>query len=654
VRRAIVIALLAASSALALLMLPASAAAGTYTWKMPGDFTSTPPGSNPDHDSYGAKPWSYVEGPATVSVLNGPDPSTGPFSMLPTFSSTIAGGLRGWTDTLNTNAFVALNPTASKIGVVPPGQLALNPAAARVAGVGWTSPLPHPATVSVTGTVTADSSCSGAAAVWSLSQNDTAVQSGTGSGAISQSVPVNPGGTIYFAVSYSQAQLLYDPACATVGLTLQITANQNTAPTPTLDSPANGALISGGQPTFSGSAGTTFAASNKITVFVFRGTTPGGTPVQTLTTTRGPNGGYSVGMSSPLGDGQYTAVAEQDDVASPPDPGFSRPTTFTIHNAPPSIQLNSPGSKPLTDPTPTLSGQGGNSPGDSTNIILAVYSGTSTNGTAVRTIQGTRNADGSFSIQVTPALPDGEYTAVAVQGSPRGIATSPPQTFRIKVHGPALTMTKPAPGASIPSQAPVFTGTAGNALGDSTLITVVVYNGHKASGTPVGTMPITRTGATWSAVWTHPLKLGTYTAVAKQSDDAGHTTVTPAVTFQIVPGPNAIGTLVTMSRHGQPTARVSITCIAPPGETCSGSVLVITKGRYRAMPGGPIGQLQVLFAYVSVPSGQTTVVTRPVNAAVARLLRRSAPVKVEVSASLTTPVSSPTGYGGVRTLRLAS
>jgi hypothetical protein len=83
-------------------------------------------------------------------------------------------------------------------------------------------------------------------------------------------------------------------------------------------------------------------------------------------------------------------------------------------------------------------------------------------------------------------------------------------------------------------------------------------------------------------------------------------------------------------------------------------VLVITSGRYRAMAGGPVGQLQVLFAYVSVPAGQTVVVSRPVNGAVARLLRHKAPVKVEISASLSTPVSSPTGYGGVRTLRLAS
>ncbi len=37
--------------------------AGTFTWSQPSDFIATSPGANPDHDTYGAKPWSYVEGP---------------------------------------------------------------------------------------------------------------------------------------------------------------------------------------------------------------------------------------------------------------------------------------------------------------------------------------------------------------------------------------------------------------------------------------------------------------------------------------------------------------------------------------------------------------------------------------------------------------
>ena len=56
VRRPRMIALLAGTVALAALWLPPAALAGTYTWSMPGDFTVT--GANPDHDHYGATPWT--------------------------------------------------------------------------------------------------------------------------------------------------------------------------------------------------------------------------------------------------------------------------------------------------------------------------------------------------------------------------------------------------------------------------------------------------------------------------------------------------------------------------------------------------------------------------------------------------------------------
>ena len=51
------------------LCLPAVAAAGTFTWNMPADFTATGTGSNPDHDRYGAQPWTYAEGKFTFGDL---------------------------------------------------------------------------------------------------------------------------------------------------------------------------------------------------------------------------------------------------------------------------------------------------------------------------------------------------------------------------------------------------------------------------------------------------------------------------------------------------------------------------------------------------------------------------------------------------------
>ena len=112
--------------------LPAVASAGTFTWSQPSAFTSTPPGANPDHDSYGATPWSYVEGPAASLFPLPPSLTPSTVSKLSTFSTGVAVGLAGWTDSSDHNAFVARNKTSA---TVPAGGFAMNPAAGHVVAV---------------------------------------------------------------------------------------------------------------------------------------------------------------------------------------------------------------------------------------------------------------------------------------------------------------------------------------------------------------------------------------------------------------------------------------------------------------------------------------------------------------------------------------
>ncbi len=424
-------------------------------------------------------------------------------------------------------------------------------------------------------------------------------------------------------------------------------------PAVTLTSPANGSLISGGQPTFAGCASTGIDASPQVTVRVYAGASASGTPVHTLTTTPGADGGYSAGVSSPLADGQYTAQAEQDGILGL-DNAFSNTSTFEVHNAAPTITLDSPGTKPLLTATPTLTGTAGHAIGDSSTVNVTVYPGAGTTQTPTRVVSGSRDSSGQFSIKIRDPLPDGQYTAVAAQVGAAAVSTSPARTFRIKVHPPALTLTQPASGANVKDQAPVFAGAAGAALGDSTHVSVVLYAGNAARGKPLGTLPVTRTGASWSGTWLKALKLGAYTAKAMQSDDAGHTAVTPPHTFRIVRGPTAIGRTVTLSRKGQPTTKVSIACLAPSGQTCTGNVLVLTSGSYGPVRNGPSGQLRVVFVHVSIPGGRTLLVAHGVSGEVARVLRRSAPLKVMVEASLTAAGGSTTRYSAVRTLRLRS
>jgi hypothetical protein len=97
---------------------------------------------------------------------------------------------------------------------------------------------------------------------------------------------------------------------------------------------------------------------------------------------------------------------------------------------------------------------------------------------------------------------------------------------------PSLTLTAPADGSYKTSTTVTVSGAAGNASGDGTTISVAVYSGSSASGTPVITRAVTRSGATWSTSLTG-LGQATYTVQATQSDSSGNTTTTPEATFTV-------------------------------------------------------------------------------------------------------------------------
>jgi hypothetical protein len=249
------------------------------------------------------------------------------------------------------------------------------------------------------------------------------------------------------------------------------------------------------------------------------------------------------------------------------------------------------------------------------------------------------NSDGSFSVPVSSPLADGRYTAVAKQSSFGTVGFSGPVTFRIKAHGPDSTLTYPANTGWFAGKRIKFSGQAGTALGDTSEVDVQLWPGKRAQGRVIGTLHIPVRGSTWSGSWPVRLPYGKYTAVATQTDDAGHTTRTGPHTFSLLKTPpTTVGFPVSLSRSRMATVPVS--CIAPASATCTGTVLVLTKRSFRTSAGGPAGPLRLLFAYVSIPGNQTRFVTRPVSGAVATVLRRLRSVTVRVNASLTTRTAS--------------
>ena len=87
---------------------------------------------------------------------------------------------------------------------------------------------------------------------------------------------------------------------------------------------------------------------------------------------------------------------------------------------------------------------------------------------------------------------------------------------------PVPTIT--GPGSPTNDTRPTFTGRAGTLPGDAAQVSVRVYTGSTATGSPVQTLSTTAAAnKVWSVNASAPLADGTYTAVVSQGDSAGNT-----------------------------------------------------------------------------------------------------------------------------------
>jgi large repetitive protein len=138
-------------------------------------------------------------------------------------------------------------------------------------------------------------------------------------------------------------------------------------------------------------------------------------------------------------------------------------------------------------------------------------------------------------------LSDGSHTFdVRAYDAAQNVDPTPAtRTWIVDTVAPSPTITLPIDGSAMNDTTPAFAGTAGNGVGDSPFVTVRVYAGAVASGTPLHAFAVTRVGSTWvgaSAV----LADGVYTARAEQMDAAGNTGVSSSTTFTIdMRGPGA-------------------------------------------------------------------------------------------------------------------
>jgi large repetitive protein len=347
-------------------------------------------------------------------------------------------------------------------------------------------------------------------------------------GTVAQSASVTPNGAewsykaTHLADGTYTAQAEQSDEAGNVGKSSAVTFTVDTTPPAVtinaVPSPTNDAT-----PTLTGAAGVANGDDAAVTVTIYKGPVAGGTVAA--------SGAAMVTASkwsyeSPhLADGTYTAQAEQSDDAG--NVGKSAAVTFTVDTLAPTVTMN-PVASPTNDSTPTLSGTAGVAAVDHPTVTVTIHEGSLTG--KVVASGGVPVSAGAWSYE-SPHLADGTYTAQAAQSDEAGnVGTSSAVSFTVDTTPPAVTInpvTSPTDNAT-----PTLTGAAGIATGDDAAVTVTIYKGASVGGSVAASGGATVTGATWSYKAPH-LSEGTYTAQAEQSDAAGNTGKSSAVTFTV-------------------------------------------------------------------------------------------------------------------------
>jgi hypothetical protein len=355
------------------------------------------------------------------------------------------------------------------------------------------------------------------------------------------------------------------------------------APNIAIKAPLAGSSTNNQKPTFSG---TTDDVLDPVTLHIYAGTNTAVLPVQTLIVlaplqVAPQEATWEVTPESALEPGQYTAVAEQTNAEL--QTGQSLAVTFRVDTTPPSVSIDSVGS-PTKNSTPTLTGGAGTAPGDDSTVVVRIYEGGSTSGSLVRTVGGAASGPTWTAGPVT-SLPDGVYTAQVSQSDEAGnTGKSAAVTFTVDTTPPGVSIDSVA--SPTKDSTPTLTGGAGTAPGDDSTVVVTIYEGSSVGGAIAASKSIPVNGGGWS--YTAPnLNDGTYTARVSQSDEAGNTGMSAAVTFTVDTTPPVVTVTVPAAGAVLNSSKPTISGLA--GQA-SGDVPLVTLKLYAGstVSGSPI------------------------------------------------------------------
>jgi hypothetical protein len=252
------------------------------------------------------------------------------------------------------------------------------------------------------------------------------------------------------------------------------------------------------------------------------------------------DGGAWTSCSSPksylgLGDGSHTFDVRATDQAGNADPSPAT-RTWVVDTTLPAVTMAPPAVGSSTDDaTPTFSGTAGTAVGDSSMVVVSVFSGTGVSGPPVETVNATVAGGGSWSVDASSALADGTYTAYAQQSdAAANNSFSDEHTFTIDANAPSVRLAIPVAGGVTNDTSVDLRGTAGKVTGDVNQVTVKIYAGPSATGSPLQSLVATPDAdGTWTTSASPDLSEGVYTARAEQLDAAGNTGYSPAHAFTV-------------------------------------------------------------------------------------------------------------------------
>ncbi|MDO1510549.1 MULTISPECIES: Ig-like domain-containing protein [unclassified Neisseria] len=227
---------------------------------------------------------------------------------------------------------------------------------------------------------------------------------------------------------------------------------------------------------------------------------------QTVTTTVKADGTYSVEVPKALPEGNYSVTATVTDKAGNTATAEDKEGNV-IDTAAPSISVDAPDNS--NDNTPTITGKTDAPAGSTVTVVITAADGSK------QTVTATVQDNGSYSVEVPKALPDGGYTAEASVKDKAGNEATAKDDGSIDTKA---TITVDAP-ALTNDDTPTIVGTTTDVEAGQT-VTVVITGSDGKTQTVTTTV---KADGTYSVEVPKALPDGNYSVEATVTDKAGNT-----------------------------------------------------------------------------------------------------------------------------------